>query len=97
MKRLCLSFIVIEFIFSYCLADTIIQMEEYNGVYKIPCTVNGAKMKFIFDTGASDVSLSQVEATFMMKNGFMTMVILQIMILLVKDKLRLQMEELLII
>lgn len=25
-------------------SDTVIQMEEYGGVYRIPCTVNGAKM-----------------------------------------------------
>lgn len=72
MKRLCLSFIVIEFIFSYCLADTIIQMEEYNGVYKIPCTVNGAKMKFIFDTGASNVCLSLSMAEYLYDNGYIT-------------------------
>ena len=28
-------------------------------------------MRFVFDTGASDVSISMVEASFMMKNGYL--------------------------
>lgn len=36
----------------------------------VKCTINDLPLYFIFDTGASDVSLSQVEATFMMKNGY---------------------------
>ena len=49
-----------------------ITMEESGGVYKIPCTVNGLKMKFVFDTGASVVSLSQSMASFMMDNGYLS-------------------------
>lgn len=29
-------------------------------------------MKFVFDTGASSLSISSVEATFMLKNGYLT-------------------------
>jgi len=47
-------------------------MEETNGVYKIPCSVNGLKMKFIFDTGASVVSLSQSMAEYMFDNDYLT-------------------------
>ena len=43
-----------------------------NGVYKVKCEINDLPLHFIFDTGASDVSLSIVEATFMMKNGYLT-------------------------
>lgn len=43
-----------------------------NGVLKIKCEINDLPLHFIFDTGASDVSLSMVEATFMMKNGYLT-------------------------
>lgn len=39
---------------------------------KVKCTINGLPLHFIFDTGASDVSLSSVEATFMMKNGYLS-------------------------
>jgi len=41
------------------------------GVCKVKCKINGLPLHFIFDTGASDVSLSQVEANFMMKNGYL--------------------------
>lgn len=46
-------------------------MEEYNGVFRIPCTVNGAKMKFIFDTGASSVCLSMAMAEYLYDNGYL--------------------------
>ena len=55
-----------------CWSDTKIQMEEYGGVYRIPCTVNGAKMKFIFDTGASNVCLSQSMAEYLYDNDYIT-------------------------
>ena len=47
-------------------------MEESNGVFKIPCEVNGLRMKFIFDTGASNVCLSLTEAKFMLENDYIT-------------------------
>ena len=37
----------------------------------MPCTINGLPLHFVFDTGASDVSLSSVEAQFMFKNGYL--------------------------
>lgn len=46
-------------------------MEKTGGVYSIPCKVNGITLKFIFDTGASDVSISLTEAMFMLKNGYL--------------------------
>lgn len=33
--------------------------------------VNGLPLKFVFDTGASDITLSSVEAAFMLKNGYL--------------------------
>lgn len=50
----------------------IINMEKENGVYKIPILVNGTKMYFIFDTGASLISISNVEASFLYKQGKLT-------------------------
>ena len=41
------------------------------GVCKVKCKINGLPLHFIFDTGASDVTLSQVEANFMLKNGYL--------------------------
>lgn len=37
----------------------------------VKCNINGLPLHFIFDTGASDVSMSSVEATFMFKNGYL--------------------------
>ncbi len=46
-------------------------MEEESGVYKIPCKINGLKLKFIFDTGASAVSISSNIADMMLENGYL--------------------------
>ena len=43
-----------------------------NGVTKVDCSINGLPLNFVFDTGASDVTISQVEANFMFKNGYLT-------------------------
>lgn len=53
-------------------AQSIIQMKKEQGVFTVPCIVNGIPLKFIFDTGASDVSLSLVEADYMVRNGLLT-------------------------
>lgn len=42
------------------------------GVTKVDCTINELPLSFIFDTGASDVTISKVEADFMYKNGYLT-------------------------
>lgn len=54
------------------IAQKVIQMENVNGVYRIACSVNGAKMKMIFDTGASTVSLSETMANFLYDNGYIS-------------------------
>lgn len=41
------------------------------GIVKVNCLINNLPLNFIFDTGASTVSLSLVEANFMMKNGYL--------------------------
>ena len=48
-----------------------IPFSKEDGVCKVKCTINNLPLFFVFDTGASDVSLSSVEATFMMKNGYL--------------------------
>lgn len=53
------------------MVTTEIPFTKENGVCKVKCDINGLPLHFIFDTGASDVSLSMVEATFMMKNGYL--------------------------
>ena len=51
--------------------QNVIPIIKKGGVYHIPCTINGLKMNFVFDTGASDVSISITEALFMLKNGYL--------------------------
>ena len=42
------------------------------GTFEIPCDINGLPLQLIFDTGASDVTISSVEANFMLKNGYLS-------------------------
>ena len=48
---------------------TVISMQKINGVFEIPVEVNGVNMNFIFDTGASDITISATEAIFLIKQG----------------------------
>lgn len=52
--------------------QTVIKMRKVGNVSVIPCKVNGLNLSFIFDTGASDVSISMTEATFMLKNDYLS-------------------------
>ena len=54
-----------------CSSQTTIKMKRQNGVSIVPCKVNGLDLSFIFDTGASDVTISLTEALFMLKNGYL--------------------------
>lgn len=40
------------------------------GVTKVRCSINELPLHFVFDTGASDVTMSMVEANFMLKNNY---------------------------
>ena len=66
--------IAIFFILITCMsinAEVRIHMEKEAGVYKVPCSVNGLKLKFIFDTGAASVCISQTYAEMMLENGYL--------------------------
>lgn len=67
-----LSFLLFLQIMLTSSSQTVIKMEKIGGVYKTPCKINGLALKFIFDTGASDVSISLTEAMFLFKNGYLT-------------------------
>ena len=43
-----------------------------NSLITIPVLVNGTQMFFIFDTGASVISISNIEASFLFKQGKLT-------------------------
>ena len=47
-----------------------VPFSKENGVTKVKCEVNGLPLYFVFDTGAADVTMSMVEANFMLKNDY---------------------------
>lgn len=49
-----------------------IPFTKEGGVCKVKCSINELPLYFVFDTGASDVTISLVEANFMFKNGFLS-------------------------
>ena len=46
-----------------------IKMVKIGGVYQIPIEVNDIPLYFVFDTGASTISISTTEALLMLKQG----------------------------
>lgn len=56
----------------YVQRTTNIPFNHRNGVNEVKGTVNGLPLYFIFDTGASDITISSVEAAFMLKNGYLS-------------------------
>ena len=65
------SLILSIFFFSNTFSQTVVKMKRVGGVSVIPCKVNGLNLSFVFDTGASDVSISMTEAAFMLKNDYL--------------------------
>ena len=51
---------------------SVVKMKKMGGVYFVPVEINGIPMEFIFDTGASDITLSATEAIFLYKQGKLT-------------------------
>lgn len=49
-----------------------IPFTKEGGVTKVKCTINGLPLHFVFDTGASDVTMSAIEAAFMFKNDYLS-------------------------
>ena len=47
-----------------------IPFTKEGGVTKVKCSINNLPLHFVFDTGASDVTISMVEANFMLKNDY---------------------------
>jgi len=42
------------------------------GTYEVQSKINGLPLNMMFDTGASDITISQTEVDFMIKNGFLS-------------------------
>lgn len=51
---------------------TKVTMRKEGGVYLVPIIVNGLNLDFIFDTGASTISISSAEAMVMIRQGKIT-------------------------
>lgn len=49
--------------------NTVIRMRKSDGVFYVPIVINGISMEFIFDTGASSICLSDIEAKFLLRQG----------------------------
>ncbi len=74
MKKLFTCWVFVILISLFCqnvFSQITINMQKEGGIFTVPCSVNGLKLKFIFDTGASDVSISLTEALFMLKNDYL--------------------------
>lgn len=53
------------------LEATNIPFTKNGNMMTIKCTINNLPLHFIFDTGASVITISDVEANFMLKNGYL--------------------------
>jgi len=52
--------------------ETRIKMVEANGVRYIPMKINGQELNFVFDTGASSICISTLEAIVLVKNDLLS-------------------------
>ena len=68
IKYFCL-WIVLFFSYSFCFGQKVITLTKQNGVYTIPCSINGVKRSLVFDTGASTVTISKTLAYFLYNSG----------------------------
>jgi clan AA aspartic protease (TIGR02281 family) len=66
-----LAAIVITSIFIFS-GKTTVKMREENGVRYIPMKINGQELDFVFDTGASSICISTLEAAILAKNGLLS-------------------------
>ena len=71
MKKILLSVLLLSITMAVSGQITIQMQKQTDGTFIIPGKVNGLDLKFIFDTGASNVCISAAEALFMLKNGYL--------------------------
>ena len=62
-------FVVFTIVSQFCFGQKVIQLTKQNGVYTIPCSINGVKRSLIFDTGASTVTISKKFADLLYSSG----------------------------
>ena len=71
MKKYYLLIVLLASILTARAQVTVLMEPVGNGNYRIDCTVNGASMRMIFDTGASNVHLSRSAANYLLENGYL--------------------------
>lgn len=59
-----------DYTYKYNTETVEVPFTKESGVTKVKCTINGLPLHFVFDTGAADVTMSMVEANFMLKNDY---------------------------
>ena len=64
--------LIYVFVFNRSESRTIVKMSEKNGVLYVPMKINGQELDFVFDTGASSICISTLEAAVLVKNGSLT-------------------------
>ena len=68
IKRLFFTVLIVN-ICTFCFGQKVIFLTKQNGVYTIPCSINGVKRSLVFDTGASTVTISIQFAELLYKLG----------------------------
>lgn len=68
IKRFFITF-VFTIITTFCFGQKVILLTKQNGVYTIPCSINGVKRSLVFDTGASTVTISMDLAVLLYNSG----------------------------
>jgi clan AA aspartic protease (TIGR02281 family) len=71
MRKIILSILLLFSLQTVYSQVTIKMKRRESGTHEIPCKVNGLNMSLIFDTGASDVTISLTEAVFMIKHDYL--------------------------
>lgn len=56
----------------FCYGQKVIILNKQNGVYTIPCSINGIKRSLVFDTGAASVTISMQLARELYNSGKLT-------------------------
>lgn len=68
IKKFILSLLVTS-ICTFSFGQKVILLTKHNGVYTIPCSINGIKRSLVFDTGASTVTISMQFAELLYRSG----------------------------
>lgn len=69
IKKLTLLLTINFAIITTNFSQTKIPLIKKSGVSYLQCELNGVKLDFVFDTGASDICISKTEASFLLKNN----------------------------